>query len=173
MSNSFLPAKLNFPIWPTATFRYAFQWLDEVVEEEKAKRTPKDLTGFGGLAVLRGDDGTVFELVSAAGTEAEREEWYKKFEKHEITEEELDTKLFPSSTKGRIFFRSTLKSNEERKEGFVQMYIETRHAEKFEWKKATYELLVKEGSIPKEAPEPDTFPLLTGVFTVSRAGAVV
>ena len=52
------------------------------------------------------------------------------------------------------------------------MYIDAKQTKGFIWKKATYELLLKEGGIPKEAAEEDVFPMLTGVFTLSRPGQV-
>lgn len=63
MASSFLPAKLNFPIWKAATFRYQFQWLDDI----EGKKTPHNLTGYTGKAVLLGDDETNLELTDGNG----------------------------------------------------------------------------------------------------------
>lgn len=140
MTNSFLPARLNFPLYPSTTFRYSFQWLDEEEVEGCRKRTPHDLTGYGAKAILTTNFNTTFELVSEPFEEG----------------------------KGRIFFRSGSESEEEPTAGFIQLYIDGAQTGEFEWKKASYVLLLKEGSVPKDAAEPDVFPVLAGIFTISR-----
>jgi hypothetical protein len=50
MATSFIPAKLNPPLWKGSTFRYVFQWLDDNGTERK----PHDLTGYTGVLQLLG-----------------------------------------------------------------------------------------------------------------------
>jgi hypothetical protein len=46
--SSFLPAKKNFPFWKDATFRYLFEWRDEIEKVVK----PHDLTGYTGACTI-------------------------------------------------------------------------------------------------------------------------
>lgn len=65
---SFIPAKLNPPVWKGSTFRYKFQWIDAEEVEGKEVRTPHNVTGFSGELLLLGPAGeTLFELTSGNG----------------------------------------------------------------------------------------------------------
>lgn len=63
--SSFLPAKLNLPIWKAATFHYRFQWLNDTGKAT----TPQDVTGFTAVCALKSLDGetTYMELTEANG----------------------------------------------------------------------------------------------------------
>jgi hypothetical protein len=68
--SSFLPVKKSFPWWRGSTFRYAFEWKDEVLVEDKPVIKPHDLTGYTGIAVLQpfpGEAGTPLELTTENG----------------------------------------------------------------------------------------------------------
>jgi hypothetical protein len=68
--SSFLPARKNFPFWRGSTFRYAFEWKDETLVEDKPVVKPHDLTGYTGLAVLTplpGQPGEPLELTTENG----------------------------------------------------------------------------------------------------------
>ena len=147
MTNSFVPVKLNFSIWQPSTFRYAFQWVDEEGEGESRKRVPHNLTGYGGKGILSCDNGETFEL-----TTKPEGGW--------------------PENKGRIYFKPITEAEEEPTTGFIMMYIDSSFTSGFTWKKASYELLLKEGAIPNEASEPDVYAVLSGVFTISRRGSV-
>jgi hypothetical protein len=70
MSNSFLPARKNFPFWRGSTFRYAFEWRDETIVEGKPVIKPHDLTGYTGLALIKplpGEPGEPLELTTENG----------------------------------------------------------------------------------------------------------
>lgn len=70
MSGSFLPARKNFPFWRGSTFRYVFEWRDEILVEGKPVIKPHDLTGYTGLCILDptpGEPDEPIELTTANG----------------------------------------------------------------------------------------------------------
>src|ERR1017187_768805 len=67
MTSSFIPAKLNFPVWRGSTFRYVFQWLDAEEVEGHEVRKPHDLTDYSGIMQLLGPaDEVLFELTTGS-----------------------------------------------------------------------------------------------------------
>ena len=57
--SSFLPAKKNFPFWKDATFRYLFEWRDEIEKIIK----PHDLTGYTGACTIFPSPGETGESI--------------------------------------------------------------------------------------------------------------
>jgi len=70
MSNGFLPARRNFPFWGNSTFRYTFEWRDEILVEGKPIIQSHDLTGYTGVCILDpvpGEPGIPLELSTSNG----------------------------------------------------------------------------------------------------------
>lgn len=70
MSSSFLPVRKDFPWWRSSTFRYAFEWKDEILVEGKPVIKTHDLSGYTGVCVLSprpGEPGEPLSLTTENG----------------------------------------------------------------------------------------------------------